>query len=202
VLPVCRRRRLVNRHDAHGSSTHIADCPPRAVASNQAIGRLGDRGDRKFSLDWFLGIPPRRGPVRHAAMVFYDGKLTGHDPRTSRGVNGCRPIGIIKRILEATAATAILLCLSPILLITSVAIGLDSGGPVLIRETRRGYGERTIAVFKFRSATAYTAGDRSSGRLTSFGIILRQTGIEELPQLINVVRGEISLVEALKSWRQ
>ena len=105
---------------------------------------------------------------------------------------------LFKRALEIAAAAVMLLCLAPILLITSVAISLDSGGPVFIRETRRDYRNRPIQVFKFQ-ITAYAGGDCSSRRLTRIGLILNQTGIDELPQLVNVLTGEISLIETVKS---
>ena len=103
-----------------------------------------------------------------------------------------------KRALEIVAAAVMLLCLAPILLITSVAISLDSGGPVFVRETRRDYRNRAIQVFKFR-ITACVGGDCSSRRLTRIGLILSQTGIDELPQLVNVLTGKISLIETVKS---
>jgi lipopolysaccharide/colanic/teichoic acid biosynthesis glycosyltransferase len=103
---------------------------------------------------------------------------------------------LFKRALEIAAAAAMLLCVAPILLMTSAAIILDSGGPVFIRETRRDYKNRAIQVFKFRT-TAYAGGDCNSRRL--IGLILSQTGIDELPQLVNVLTGEISLVETVKS---
>jgi lipopolysaccharide/colanic/teichoic acid biosynthesis glycosyltransferase len=106
---------------------------------------------------------------------------------------------LLRRTLEAAAATIMLLCFAPILLITSVAIRLDSGGPVLIRETRSDCPNRAVQVFKFRLAAANAENDCSSRHLTRVGLILSQTGIDELPQLLNVLRGEISLIEALKS---
>ncbi len=106
---------------------------------------------------------------------------------------------LFKRILEVAAATTILLFFAPILLITVVAIRLDSRGPILIREARRDDRNRSIQVLKFRSVTAYGGGDWSSRRLTRVGLILSQTGIDQLPQLVSVLRGEIALVEALKS---
>ena len=106
---------------------------------------------------------------------------------------------LLRRTLEAAAATIMLLCFAPILLITSVAIRLDSGGPVLIRETRSDCPNRAVQVFKFRLVAANVGNDCSSRHLTRVGLFLCQTGIYELPQLINVLRGEISLIEALKS---
>jgi lipopolysaccharide/colanic/teichoic acid biosynthesis glycosyltransferase len=106
---------------------------------------------------------------------------------------------LFRRALDAAAATTMLLCLAPILLITSVAIRLDSGGPVLIRETRRDCTNRAIQIFKFRLVAVDAENDCSSRRLTRVGFILSQTGIDELPQLLNVLRGEISFIRALKS---
>jgi lipopolysaccharide/colanic/teichoic acid biosynthesis glycosyltransferase len=106
---------------------------------------------------------------------------------------------LFRRALDAAAATTMLLCFAPILLITLVAIRLDSGGPVLIRETRRDCTNRAIQIFKFRLVAVDSENDCSSQRLTRVGLILSQTGIGELPQLVNVLRGEISFIEALKS---
>ena len=80
---------------------------------------------------------------------------------------------LFKRILEVAAATTILLFFAPILLITVVAIRLNSRGPILIREARRDDRNRSIQVLKFRSVTAYGGGDWSSRRLTQVGLILK-----------------------------
>jgi lipopolysaccharide/colanic/teichoic acid biosynthesis glycosyltransferase len=81
----------------------------------------------------------------------------------------------------------------------AIAIKLDSPGPVLFRQTRHGYNNETIKVFKFRSMTKADDGEfvqaaRNDSRVTRVGAILRRTNIDELPQLINVLRGEMSIV--------
>jgi lipopolysaccharide/colanic/teichoic acid biosynthesis glycosyltransferase len=101
-------------------------------------------------------------------------------------------------IPEVIAATTILLCLAPVLLISSVAIRLGSRGPVFLRETRRDSRNRPVQVFRFRLATA-DAQLGSSHRLTRLGLILTETGINELPQFFNVLLGEVSFIEAFKS---
>jgi lipopolysaccharide/colanic/teichoic acid biosynthesis glycosyltransferase len=98
-----------------------------------------------------------------------------------------------KRAFDIVLASMILTLLSPILLITAVAIKLDSRGPVLIRATLYGYGNRAIEVFKFRSRKICVA-NRTTTHFSWIGRILRRTGIDELPQLFNVMRGEISIV--------
>jgi lipopolysaccharide/colanic/teichoic acid biosynthesis glycosyltransferase len=106
---------------------------------------------------------------------------------------------LFKRALEIVATATMLLCLAPILLIASAAISLDSGGPVFIRETRLDYkNNRAIQVLKFR-ITVYPGGDYGRRRSTRLGPVLSQTGISELPQLINVLTGEVSLIETVKS---
>src|SRR5215475_607258 len=105
-----------------------------------------------------------------------------------------------KRIFDLTAAAAGLILLSPLLALVAIAIKLDSRGPVLFRQTRHGYNNETIKVFKFRSMTKLEDGDnfvqaaRNDSRITRVGAILRRTNIDELPQLINVLRGEMSIV--------
>jgi Undecaprenyl-phosphate glucose phosphotransferase len=105
-----------------------------------------------------------------------------------------------KRVFDVVVAAAGLVILAPLLTLVAIAIKLDSPGPVLFRQTRHGYNNETIKVFKFRSMTKLEDGDafvpaaRNDSRVTRVGAILRRTNIDELPQLINVLRGEMSLV--------
>jgi undecaprenyl-phosphate galactose phosphotransferase/putative colanic acid biosynthesis UDP-glucose lipid carrier transferase len=100
----------------------------------------------------------------------------------------------IKRLLDIIAATTGLILFSPMLLLTSLAIKLDSSGPIFIRGGLYGFSNRAVQVLRFRLVTVCTEGDRCNPTLTRVGHILSQTGIDELPQLFNVLRGEISIV--------
>ena len=100
---------------------------------------------------------------------------------------------IAKRLVEIAAATVGLVLFSPLLLITIIAIKLDSPGPVLVRESRYGYRNRPIKFLRFRLVGPAEI-DRSRPQLTRVGRILSQTGIDELPGLVNVLRGEMSIV--------
>lgn len=99
-----------------------------------------------------------------------------------------------KRIFDIGAAATSLILLSPIILIVSVAVKIESRGPFFSRETLYGYGIRPIRALKFRSVKACVEANRLNSRVTPVGRILRRTGIDELPQLLNVLRGEMSIV--------
>jgi Undecaprenyl-phosphate glucose phosphotransferase len=106
----------------------------------------------------------------------------------------------MKRGLDLTAATGLLLLLSPLLLMTAILIRLSSSGPVFFRQARRGFGGRKFEILKFRTMTAqsceapFVQATRNDARVTPLGSVLRRTSIDELPQLWNVLRGEMSLV--------
>ena len=107
---------------------------------------------------------------------------------------------VAKRAFDICIAGLGLLVLSPLFLTVSLAIRLDSRGPVLFRQTRHGYNNETIKVLKFRSMTTTEDGHhfkqavRNDPRITRMGRILRRTNIDELPQLVNVLLGEMSIV--------
>ena len=107
----------------------------------------------------------------------------------------------LKRLIDIVVALSALLVLSPVLFLVAILIRLDSPGPALFTQVRWGKGCGKIRVFKFRSMRV-DLGD-SSGvaqtvkgdpRITRIGAIIRKTNIDELPQLLNVLRGEMSLV--------
>ncbi|MEZ5839263.1 MAG: undecaprenyl-phosphate glucose phosphotransferase [Hyphomicrobiales bacterium] len=106
----------------------------------------------------------------------------------------------VKRAMDIVIAGLLLLLLSPLLLLVSLAIMLESGRPVLFRQSRRGFGGRRFVIFKFRSMYVCEDGPdiaqarRGDARITPLGRILRKTSIDELPQLWNVVQGDMSLV--------
>ena len=106
----------------------------------------------------------------------------------------------VKRTFDFTFATIGLIALSPLFLIVSIAIRLDSPGPIFFRNTRHGFNNDKIRVLKFRSmisiedADQFTQATKNDPRITRIGRIIRRTNIDELPQLINVLRGEMSLV--------
>ena len=108
---------------------------------------------------------------------------------------------IAKRLADVVMAVGILLALSPVLLFAGIGIKLTSPGPILFRQQRYGLDGQPIRVCKFRSmrvtedgAKAYTQVTRGDPRVTQFGALLRKTSIDELPQLLNVLEGSMSIV--------
>ncbi len=100
---------------------------------------------------------------------------------------------LAKRLFDLVAGTMCLALFAPTLLIISIAIKFDSRGPIFIRETLYGYKNQAIQIRKFRIAMVCSEGEQINPRLTRVGQFLRRTGIDELPQLFNVLRGEMSV---------
>jgi len=105
----------------------------------------------------------------------------------------------LKRLFDVTFAGTALVLLAPLLAIVSAAIKLTSRGPIVCHHYRRGFNGQTFRVHKFRTTVAETGGAAGHTRpldpyVTTLGAFLRATGIDELPQLINVLGGEMSVV--------
>lgn len=102
----------------------------------------------------------------------------------------------IKRFLDLMLSLALIILLSPLFLIISLAIKIDSSGPVFYRQTRTGLNGKDFTLLKFRSMAAdndvydFKTGDR----ITKVGNFIRKTSLDELPQLINILKGEMSFV--------
>lgn len=118
---------------------------------------------------------------------------------------------VVKHLIDFLGALFILLCISPVLLVIAILIRLDSPGPILFRQQRSGLNGRPFVIFKFRTMVTNAeqfkhelqAMNEMSGpvfkithdpRITRLGKILRKYSLDEFPQLLNVLRGEMSLV--------
>ena len=146
-----------------------------------------------------------------------------HAPELRCQAPGSRAEAVARRVLDLAVAVPLLLLTSPALLAIAIAIRLESAGSPLFRQRRVGLGERSFVLYKFRSMRAHAEQQRhrdyvqalirdgengnaakagNSGlyklvvdpRITRVGRFLRRTSLDELPQLLNVVRGEMSLV--------
>jgi len=107
----------------------------------------------------------------------------------------------LKRAFDIVVSATLLVLLSPLFLVVAAIIKLDTRGPALFKQTRLGFNNEPIQVRKFRSMSCQTdAGERfrqavrNDPRVTRVGRVLRRTNIDELPQLLNVLMGEMSLV--------
>ncbi len=104
----------------------------------------------------------------------------------------------IKRILDVVFSFSALVCLSPLLALTALLVRLKLGSPVIFRQKRPGLGGRIFELWKFRSMNEKRDenGELLSDeeRLTSFGKTLRSTSLDELPELFNILKGEMSFV--------
>jgi Undecaprenyl-phosphate glucose phosphotransferase len=118
---------------------------------------------------------------------------------SSRPLAGWRMI--IKRAMDFAISLTLLVLFAPVLLLAALLIKLDSPGPVIFRQQRFGFNKQPITVLKFRTMyatpeadTSVTQAKRGDPRVTPVGRFFRSTSIDELPQLFNVLRGEMSLV--------
>lgn len=105
-----------------------------------------------------------------------------------------------KRLIDLLGAIVALIALAPLMAVAALAIRLDSPGPAVYRQTRIGKDGQPFTLFKLRSMVVnseslggYSTG-RSDARVTRIGRFIRKTSIDELPQLFNVLRGDMSLV--------
>jgi len=151
-------------------------------------------------LGFYDDLTSPRGMV---SVAFQGGEKSNHSHR----LHGTAPTNqgpshaMGKQVMDYGLGTLAILFLSPLLLVISIAIMLDSPGPVFFRQPRRGLNNSSFMVFKFRSMHAHMADihadrqtSRDDPRVTRVGKWLRRLSLDELPQLFNVVRGEMSLV--------
>jgi lipopolysaccharide/colanic/teichoic acid biosynthesis glycosyltransferase len=141
-------------------------------------------------------------------------------PRPAAAQSGPRPAGMVTRLIDVSGASVLLVVLAPVLVLIAVLVRSTSPGPALFRQVRLGYHLRPFVMLKFRTMRAgsddglhrdfvgrmlrgedprragshglYKLADDT--RVTRVGQILRSTSLDELPQLVNVLRGEMSLV--------
>lgn len=107
---------------------------------------------------------------------------------------------VAKRIMDLAIASLVIAPAALVFLLTAVAIKLDGPGPVIFRQRRKGFSGREFVMYKFRTMTVQEDGAqitqacRGDARVTPIGRLLRSASVDELPQLINVLRGEMSLI--------
>jgi lipopolysaccharide/colanic/teichoic acid biosynthesis glycosyltransferase len=156
-------------------------------------------------------IPEPSSLIVFAAGLLVSARWLGHRPAIARPLTERRTALRVKRAIDVVGASLGLLLALPIFLLAAAAIRLESRGPALFRQTRIGQGGRPFKMWKLRSMVAgaeelrsalISANEmdgpvfkiRSDPRVTRVGRVLRRFSIDELPQLWNVIRGEMSLV--------
>lgn len=139
--------------------------------------------------------------VQSDQQSFAEPTLTNTIALRGAPVSGVGVSVALKRAMDVIISTALLIVLSPALAATALAIKITSDGPVFFRQRRYGLGNKQFIILKFR--TMFTHHTDVSGinqtrngdlRVTPLGRLLRRTNIDELPQLINVLQGDMSLV--------
>jgi putative colanic acid biosynthesis UDP-glucose lipid carrier transferase len=152
----------------------LCDLPlPLTLLPDENIATLFERTSRRFGST--IGIEFQRAPLSLSERIE-------------------------KRILDLVITIGSIVLLTPMFLIIALAIKLDSPGPALFMQTRRGFNSKKFKIFKFRTMTVLDDGAtvkqavRGDKRITRIGAWLRKTSIDELPQLFNVLKGEMSIV--------
>lgn len=176
--------------------------PSLPIVADFAQGDLSDEWER------YLAEETIRGRQVYSAVPLLE-SLEGKVQLAHLSANSWGQLSLdllyrpAKRYLDSAIALVALILLSPLMLATAAAIRLDSAGPALFRQTRMGFRGKTFTVFKFRSMRIQATGDDArradmtlSGddRITRIGRLIRKTRIDELPQIINVLRGEMSWI--------
>lgn len=164
-----------------------------------------DKVTIEATINAFLGIPAaiHLGPEK-VLDRFSDARIAKIGPITCLNLvdHPLSPAALfVKRLFDLVLASLALIILAPLLLIVAAAIKLDSSGPIIFRQNRYGFNQQPFRIFKFRSMTTcednsklVQVTSRDDTRVTRVGAFMRRHNIDELPQLLNVIRGDMSLV--------
>ncbi len=177
----------------HGADVVLMTDPPRSPEVFQHVLQESNQAGAQVVLRAF-------GPMQDAATSIdyldLDGQIVyGPHQRTAEKMQA-----VCSRVLDLVGAGLLLVLLSPVLAITAAFVRLDSDGPIFFRQKRIGLNGVPFTIFKFRTMRIEHCGSgvspsaSSDPRITRVGRLLRKTSIDELPQLWNVMRGEMALV--------
>jgi len=160
-----------------------------------AVNRLPQADRPRSEEEWSAHVDELPGSLSKlfcaAGFVIAAAKISEH------------PTGALaaKRFLDVVVSSVALIVLAPLLIVVSVIIGMDRAGPVLFTQVRFGKDRKLIRVYKFRSmrldpcdVSGFTRTVQGDLRITPIGRFIRRTKIDELPQLLNVLKGDMSLV--------
>lgn len=170
-----------------GRNLDRAGLPPSQVASHDRFTKRETTKKRKFHV---MNAPAKQ-------LLLHDDPAS-HRPSSSAGRRAYGSAA--KRALDLIVSVCALLICFPLFLAVAVLIKLDSPGPVFFWQTRRGLHGKPFRILKFRTMFVLEDGEvvqqakRGDSRVTKVGRWLRSSSIDELPQLVNVLRGEMSLV--------
>lgn len=154
------------------------------------LGHWPERDMHKRCIDTFLRLPVDIHIDSHTQRGFVRLVRSSIDPLQAA----------LKRGFDLLLGIVALIAFSPLLTLVAIMIRMDSKGPVFFRQTRYGYNQEPFRILKFRTMTTLENGaavlqaKRNDARVTRVGRFLRRTSIDELPQLINVIMGDMSLV--------
>tara|TARA_R110000782_G_scaffold78276_8_gene155530 strand:- start:193148 stop:194542 length:1395 start_codon:yes stop_codon:yes gene_type:complete len=175
---------------AVGGAEHVVvACPSERIGDwSIALKSLSARGE--ILVPEMARFAPVQGGTfqHHPTLIVAGGPLDFRDR-------------IIKRLFDVVVSAGALVALSPILAAAALAVKLSSPGPVLFRQARLGRDARPFSIYKFRSMRSEASDHRASRltarddpRVTRVGAFIRRTSIDELPQLFNVLKGDMSMV--------
>lgn len=165
------------------------------LSASKVSGIMEKVGAIPANLHVCINTAPNQFPRSEPAMLFGTQVLTVHR----------RPLGMwgsfVKRIEDLVLAIPLSVLLLPLIAVIGLLIKLDSRGPVLFRQVRLGMGNRSFSIAKFRTMyhdpgpeVDVPQAQRNDPRVTRVGRFLRRTSLDELPQLLNVLKGEMSLI--------
>lgn len=180
----------------------------RAERIDQIVIALPQSADRRMSevARRLEQLPVSLHVVTHISSDLIDGNE--HKVSSIGGVGlidvKAKPLAdwapLVKRAEDVLIASVLVVALAPVMALIAAAIKLESQGPVLFRQRRRGLNQRIIEIMKFRTLTVVEADENvkqvlpNDPRVTRLGRVLRRTSLDELPQLFNVLAGDMSLV--------
>lgn len=149
-----------------------------------------------------LPLPVNLVPIGPLSELFRQSLHTIGDTVTIEWQRGSRTASqrFLKRATDIVLASIALGAFLPLFLVVAIAIKLDSNGPIIFRQWRRGFNGRPFKILKFRTMSVLEDGDRiiqaqqNDARVTRVGNVLRRSSIDELPQLFNVLNGTMSIV--------
>ena len=192
------RQRLLGSFDALDEALSSSDISEAIIALEPD----------EYSRLWKIIPACEQNGVKYSVIPFYNDiipdnpiiETIGRSKLVNMRTNRLENLGwaILKRSFDIIVSLLGLIVLSPLLLVIAIGVKRSSPGPILFRQTRVGYQRREFQMLKFRSMKVNNEQDTAwsrdkDDRRTAFGSFIRKTSLDELPQLVNVLRGEMSL---------